>query len=96
MSDNLEGRGPQGDLKKDQQLRAELAAAGDRIARLESRLASTGEALDRVLADDLRACEELAALQKMIWGYHRGLPDGCKCPVCEEVERSKKELRDLF
>ena len=48
------------------ELRAELATAKDRIATLESELASKREALGRLLADDLRTCEELAQLQEMI------------------------------
>ena len=74
------------------QLRAELATAKGRIATIESELASKLVALSRLLADDLRTCEELAELQKMIWGYHRGLPGGCTCYVCLEVKQSRREL----
>ncbi len=56
---------------------AELATAKTRITALESELASKQEALSRLLADNVRTCEQLAELQKMIWGYHRGLPGGC-------------------
>ena len=74
------------------ELRAELATAKDRIATLESELANKREVVSRLLADDLRTCEELAQLQEMIWGYHRGRPGRCTCDVCVEVEQSRREI----
>ncbi len=82
------GRAPD-DLE---QLAAALSAANVRIAELESELEGKQAALSRLLGEDLRTCEELAELQKMIWGYHRTLPGGCDCDVCKEVERSHAEL----
>ena len=78
------------------QLRATLAKADDRIAILESELAGKQGALNRLLADDLQTCEELAELQKMIWGYHRGLPGDCECDICVEVEQRQRELKSLM
>ena len=57
------GRAPE-NIEK---LVAGLATAKARITALESKLASKQAALSRLLADDLRTCEELAELQKMIW-----------------------------
>ncbi len=66
-------------------LAAELTIANARITALESKLSSKQAALGRLLADDLRTCEELAELKKTIWGYHRLLPGGCDCTLCLEV-----------
>ena len=82
-------------LSNTESLVAELKTAKARIAALESKLASNKESLGRLLADDLRTCEELTELQKTIWGYHRALPGGCDCSVCGEVERSQRELEGL-
>ena len=59
-------------------LRATLVKADERVATLESELARVRATLRLLLADDLRTCEELAELQEMIWGYHRGLPGSCE------------------
>ena len=79
-----------------EQLAAELTTAKSEITALRSELASKQAALSRLLADDLRTCDELAVLQKIIWGYHRGLPGGCDCMVCDEVERGQRELDGLI
>ena len=79
-----------------EKLVAELATAKARITALESKLSSQQAALSRLLADDLRTCEELVELQKMIWGYHRALPGGCQCNICVEVEQSRRELEGLI
>ena len=92
MTEAGAGKAPEGIIEK---LRAELAKAKDRIATLESELATNRTALTRLLADDLRTCEELAQLQEVIWGYHRGLPGGCTCEVCLEVEQSRREIGGL-
>ena len=76
--------------------RAKLTTDKDRIVQLESELVRSRATLSRLLADDLRTCEELAELQKEIWGYHRGLPGGCECNVCLEVEQSQRELEGLI
>ena len=74
---------------------AKLADANKRIAALESELDSKREALTQLLAEDLRMSEDLAELQKFIWGYHRGLPGGCDCAVCAEVKQSHREARNI-
>ena len=79
-----------------EQLSAALTAAKARIAALESELASKRSALSRLLADDLQTCEEIAELKKMIWGYHRAIPGGCNCAICDEVGRSEWELEGLL
>ena len=76
-------------------LLAKLADANTRIATLESELVGKREALTQLLAEDLRTCEELSALQKIIWGYHREMPGSCDCAVCAEVEQSERELERL-
>ncbi len=96
MKNYLKGTGTGRAPENIEKLRAELATAKDRIATLESKLASKREAVSRLLADDLRTCEELARLQEMIWGYHRGLPGRCTCDVCVEVEQSRRESRGLI
>ena len=78
------------------QMAQALSVAKAQIAALESRCESKQEALRRLLAEDLKRCEELALLQKVIWGYHRALPGGCDCSVCVEVERSHQELEGLM
>ena len=95
MKSSSEGRGLGAHPNLIEKLRAELTRATDRIATLESELTSKREALSRLLADDLRTCEELAECQKMIWGYHRGLPGSCECNTCAEVEQSRRELEGL-
>lgn len=76
-------------------LRVELARARDRIEALEADLARKQKSISRLLADDIQTCEELAELQRIIWGYHRGLSGGCECAICTEVERSRREMGDL-
>ncbi len=93
MTHHFDGRGPLADLKTRHQLQTDLAAAGDLIATLESKLAITQKALDQLLADDLRTCEVIADLQKIIWNYHLGLGERCNCTVCVEVERGRMELQ---
>ena len=73
-------------------LRAELATANQRIEALESELTKGRKTISRLLADDLRSSEELADLKEMIWRAHRGLPGGCKCDICDEVDQSRSEL----
>ena len=78
------------------QVRDALARADERISVLESLLASNRGALSRLLADDLQTCDELTELQKIIWGYHRGLPGDCECDICLEAEQSQRELKALI
>ena len=73
-----------------------LAKADERIASLESELVRNRAALNLLLADDLQQCEELAELQNVIWGYHRGLPGDCECNICVEVEQRQRELKGLI
>ena len=75
-----------------QKLRAELATANESIEALESELTKGRKTISRLLADDVRTCEELAELQEMIWGYHRGLPAGCTCDICVEVEQIGRQI----
>ena len=80
-----------------------LAKADERIASLESELLRNREALvsnraalNLLLTDDLQTCEELAELQNVIWGYHRGLPGDCECNICVEVEQRQRELKGFI
>ena len=73
-------------------LRAELATANKRIEALESELTKARKTISRLLADDVRSSEELAELKQLIWRAHRGLPGGCKCDICDEVDQSRSEL----
>ena len=86
------GRAPE-NIEK---LVAALATAKARITALESKLASKQMAVSRLLAGDLQICEELAELQNMIWSYHRGLPGGCECNICAEIEQSRRKLEGLI
>ena len=79
-----------------EQFQAELALAESRITTLESELRDNREAIFRLLADDVRNSEEIVQLKEMVWSSHRGLPDGCECDVCLEVEQSRTELGGLF
>ena len=76
------------------ELRAELATAKDRIATLESELASKREALNRLLADDLRTSEELAQLQENDLGLPsqaaRQLHVRCLCGGRAEPEGDRR------
>ena len=75
-----------------QKLQAELTTANERVEALESELTKGRKTISRLLADDVRTCEELAELQEMIWGYHRGLPAGCTCDICVEVEQIGRQI----
>ena len=75
-----------------QHLQAELAAANERIEALESELTKSRKTISGLLADDVRTSEELVELQEMIWGYHCGLPVGCTCDICVEVDQSRSAL----
>ena len=75
-----------------EQLRAELATANERIEALESELTKGRKTISRFLGDDAETSEELAELKQMIWRAHRGLPGGCKCDICDEVDQSRSVL----
>ena len=79
-----------------EQLAAELITAKAEIAAPQSELASKEKALSRLLRDDLRTCDEITELQKIIWGYHSDLPGGCDCPVCDAVARGQRELKGFI
>ena len=78
------------------QVRAELAKADERIATLESELGKRQATIKRLLSDDLLSSEEVTELKELVWQFHRGLPGGCTCYVCLEVEQSRKELEGLI
>ena len=86
------GKGSGAQVEIVQYLQAELATANGRIEALESELTKGRKTISRLLADDVRTCEELAELHEMIWGYHRALPDGCTCAICLEVEQIGQQI----
>ena len=78
------------------QVRTKFAEMDNRIATLQSELTKKQATVSALLANDVRTNEELAELKKLIWTFHLGLPEGCKCNVCAEVERSRTELQGLL
>lgn len=96
MKKHLEGVDAEIASERIEELQADLEMAREHIAKLESRLSDEKETCSRLLADDLRACEELSELKRLIWGYHLGLPGGCGCDICVEAEQSQWEIEDLI
>ena len=78
------------------QVRSELAKVDARIATLQSELEKKQASINALLTDDVRSNEEIADLKELVWTFHRGLPDACKCDNCVEVERSRTELEGLL
>ena len=79
-----------------ERVRAKFAKMDHRIATLQSELNKKQATVTALLSDDIRTNEELAELKELVWTFHRGLPDGCKCNICTEVERSQTELKGLL
>ncbi len=79
-----------------EQIRVRLAKTDAQIATLQSELKKKQASVSTLLSDDVRNNEELAELKELLWTSHRGLPDGCKCKFCAEVERSRTELDGLL
>ena len=84
-----------------QRLGEALLKADERIAALESELKDLDSelkqkeaAIDRMLLDDVRMCEELTELQETLWYHHRGLPS-CECNICNEVQRYRREVEGV-
>ncbi len=92
MKNSLKGTGTGRVPENIEKLRADLTTANQLIQALESELTKAQETTSRLLADDVRSSEEIAELKQLIWQSHRGLPGGCKCDICDEVDQSRSEL----
>ncbi len=78
-----------------EQVRARLAKADDRIAALQSELRKKHLSVRSLFSDDFPT-EEVAKIKELVWTFHRGLPGGCQCNLCGEVERSRREIEGLL
>ena len=78
------------------QTRTTDADAEVAISTLEFELKRKEAAISRLLSEDVRNTEEIAELQRLIWNYHRALPNGCTCDICLEVEQGQAEIEGLI